>query len=286
LKILLLGKNGQVGWELQRTLVPLGEIITLGRSELDLTDQNAIRRTIRAIKPDLIVNAAAYTAVDKAEDEPELAMAVNGIAPGILAEEASLIKAKLVHYSTDYVFGGTKNEPYTEDDCPNPINVYGKTKLAGEKAIIEKEGHFLIFRVSWVYGKRGNNFLQTMLRLFLERKELKIVSDQIGAPTWSRMIAEATAQVIGFERTINMVQGVYHLTAAGQTSWHGFAKSIQSISKNEAAKKIKLIAIESEDYKTKAARPKYSVLDCTSLFQQIGLKLPNWQQMLELAMED
>ena len=195
-KILLTGKNGQVGWELERSLQPLGQVIAFDRSGLDLASPDSIRAVIREVKPELIVNPAAYTAVDKAESEPDLAMAVNGVAPGIIAEEAKRLGAALIHYSTDYVFDGTKAEPYTEDDVPKPINVYGKTKLAGEQAVQAIGVPHLIFRTSWVYGMRGKNFLLTILRMAKEKDELRIVDDQFGAPTWSRMIAETTAQVL------------------------------------------------------------------------------------------
>lgn len=193
---MLLGRNGQVGWELRMTLSPLGEVIALGRRELDLTDYKAIRQAFREIKPDLIVNAAAYTAVNQAEEEPELAKAVNGVAPGILAEEAKYIDAAIIHYSTNYVFDGTKTMPYTEEDEPNPLNVYGKTKLEGERAIQEVDVSHIILRTSGIYGMRGKNFLLTILKMVRSRKEIQIVDDQIFAPTWSRMIAEATAQIL------------------------------------------------------------------------------------------
>jgi dTDP-4-dehydrorhamnose reductase len=189
-RILLTGKNGQVGWELQRTLATLGEVVTLDRQDLDLADPDSIRRVVREHKPNLIVNAAAYTAVDKAEEESDLAMVINGTAPGILAEEAKRLSAAIIHYSTDYVFDGSKNTPYTEEDAPNPLNVYGRTKLAGERAIQAVGAPYLILRTSWVYGMRGKNFLLTILRLARERNEIKVVNDQIGAPTWSRIIAQ------------------------------------------------------------------------------------------------
>ncbi len=219
MKILLLGKNGQVGWELQRTLAPLGQVIALGRKELDLVEGAAIRSTVRAVNPDLIVNAAAYTAVDKAEKEAELALAVNAAAPGVLAEEAMLCRAALIHYSTDYVFDGIKVEPYIEDDKPNPINTYGKTKLEGDRSIQATEVPHLIFRTGWIYSLRGSNFLLTILRLAREREELNVVNDQFGAPTWSRLIAEATALVVAqgikdiWTFSANH-QGIYNLSAA------------------------------------------------------------------------
>ncbi|MDO9064018.1 MAG: dTDP-4-dehydrorhamnose reductase, partial [Sulfuricella sp.] len=229
MKILLIGKNGQVGWELQRTLATLGDVVAIDRQGMDLANPDSIRSAIRIIRPDLIANAAAYTAVDKAESEPELAMAINGIAPGIMAEEAKRLGAAMIHYSTDYVFDGTKTSPYTEEDAPNPLSVYGKTKFAGEQAILAVGIPHLIFRTSWVYGLRGRNFLQTILRLAKERDELKVVDDQIGAPTWSRMIAEATSQILAqsflpltpHPSLLTQYGGIYNLTAAGRTSWCG-----------------------------------------------------------------
>ncbi|HEY9876755.1 MAG TPA: dTDP-4-dehydrorhamnose reductase [Candidatus Obscuribacterales bacterium] len=295
MKILLLGKNGQVGWELQRTLSPLGDVISLGRNELDLANFTALRETVRSIEPQLIVNAAAYTAVDKAESEAELAMAINGTAPGILAEEAARCKAALIHYSTDYVFDGSKTTPYVEDDEPNPINVYGKTKLAGEVAIAQVEVPYLIFRTSWVYGSRGKNFLLTILRLAKEREELKIVNDQIGSPTWSRMIAEATAQAIAqcnststrYRSRITEVAGIYHLTAAEQTSWYGFAKAILETNaqfSTDALPNPKLLPIPSVEYPTPAGRPTYSVLKNDKINKIFAIKIPDWQSQLRMAL--
>jgi len=296
MKILLLGKNGQVGWELQRTLAPLGEVIAFGHQDLDLADFAALQETVRSIQPHLIVNAAAYTAVDKAETEPELAMAINGTAPGVLAEAALQCGASLVHYSTDYVFGGTKTSPYGEEDQPNPINIYGKTKLAGEIAIQQVGAPHLILRTSWVYGLRGKNFLMTILRLAKEREELKIVDDQIGAPTWSRMIAEATAQVIArcsaseslSNPDLREVAGVYHLTASGQTSWHGFAKAILEAYAQSPAEPLsisRLLPIPTVEYPTPAARPAYSVLGSDKFNKIFVLELPAWSHQLKLALD-
>jgi len=287
LKILLLGKNGQIGWELQRTLAPLGEVIAPGRQELDLTQPDAIRSAVRTAKPDLIVNAAAYTAVDKAESEPDLAMAVNGIAPGILAEEAAICEARLVHYSTDYVFDGTKTTPYTETDGPNPINIYGKTKLAGEEAVANTDCRHLILRTSWVYGLRGSNFLLTILRLAAEKDELRIISDQFGAPTWARIIAEATAQIIALERTgraYKRAEGIYHLTASGQTTWHGFAEAILKLNQPAKGNWPVIKAITTAEYPASAARPKNSVLDSSLLYNDTSIKLPDWEETLSLAL--
>ncbi len=293
MKILLTGKNGQVGWELQRTLAPLGEVVAVDRQALDLANPDAIRALIREVKPALIVNPAAYTAVDKAESEPELAMAVNGIAPGVMAEEAKRLGAAMIHYSTDYVFDGSKTSPYTEDDAPNPLNVYGRTKLAGEQAIQAAGISHLILRTSWVYGARGRNFLLTILRLAKERDELKIVDDQTGAPTWSRMIAEATAIILAKlplppgEGWGEGGSGLYHLTAAGQTSWHGFAGAIlESRARSTGVAGPRLIPIPTSAYPLPAPRPQYSVMANDKLQRAFGVALPAWQSGLGLCMDE
>jgi len=283
-KILLTGKNGQVGWELQRTLAPLGKIIAVDRQTLDLSNPDSIRAVIREVKPSLIVNPAAYTAVDKAESEPELAMAINGTAPGIMAEEAKLLGAAMVHYSTDYVFDGSNATPYTEEDAPNPINVYGKTKLAGEDAIRASGVPHLILRTSWVYGMRGKNFLLTIQRLAKERDELKIVADQIGAPTWSRMVAEASAQILA-QRGADLgdISGLYHLTAAGQTSWHGFTQAIIEHSRSGEQALPRLVPISTAEYPLPAPRPLFSLLSNNKLFKTFGIELPSWADSLALC---
>ncbi len=293
-KILLTGKNGQVGWELRRALAPLGEVIAFGREDMDLSRPDGISSVVRSVKPDLIVNAAAYTAVDQAESEPDLAMAINGTAPGILAEEAKRLGAFLVHYSTDYVFDGTKALPYTEEDRPNPLNVYGKTKLAGEQAIQASGAPHLIFRTSWVYGSRGKNFLLTILRLAREKDELRIVADQFGAPTWGRMIAEATAHICATffaphpsaQPRIAEVGGVYHLTAGGTTSWHDFAEAILGNTQNPRARRPHLIAIPGREYPLPARRPTNSLLSNSKLNQRFGLSIPDWRIGLALCLEE
>ena len=290
MRILLLGKNGQVGWELLQTLAGSGEITALGRDDLDLSIPDQIRRRVQEIKPDLIVNGAAYTAVDKAEQEPELAMSINGIAPGILAEEAKKIGAALIHYSTDYVFNGNKKSPYTEDDAPSPVSVYGKTKLAGDMAIQAVGVPHLIFRTGWVYGLRGKNFLLTMQRLAREGKDIRVVDDQIGAPTWCRVIAESTAQIIsqlfqgapeqGTAR-IKEYSGIYNMTCSGQTSWHGFAKAILD---RGGLSSSSLTAIPTTEYPTPAARPRYSVLSKArreKIFQSLS---PAWEDSLKICL--
>jgi len=285
-RIMLTGKNGQVGWELQHALAPLGEVVSLDRQQLDLSNPDQIRERVREIKPGLIVNAAAYTAVDRAEAEPALAMAVNGIAPGILAEEAERAGAAIIHYSTDYVFDGAKITPYTEEDALNPLNVYGRTKLAGEQAIQAAGATHLILRTSWVYGMRGKNFLLTILRLARERAELKIVDDQIGAPTWSRAIAEATARILSADTLpVTDASGIYHLTASGNTTWYGFAKAILALDPNPSEHVCKHIKpIPTSVYPTPARRPAYSVLLNSKLKAAFGVVLPGWEQGLKLAL--
>jgi dTDP-4-dehydrorhamnose reductase len=286
-KILLLGKNGQVGWELQRTLAPLGNVIAMDQDELDLVRISDIRSKVQDLKPDVIVNAAAYTAVDKAESEPDLAMAINGAAPGVLAEEAKKIGALLVHYSTDYVFDGTKDTPYAEEDIPNPLNVYGRTKLAGEQAIQAVDGNYLIFRTSWVYGTRGKNFYLTILKLAQEQEEIRVVDDQIGAPTWCRMIAESTSLILsqginnrseGFNSYFEARKGIYHMTAAGQTSWYGFAKHIIESISPEGKRVKRVIPIETKDYAYEAQRPLNSVISNIKLNTEFQVILDNWLQ--------
>lgn len=296
-KILLTGKNGQVGWELQRALATLGVVVAVDRREMDLANPDSIRHCIREVKPDLIVNAAAYTAVDKAESEADLAMAINGIAPGIMAEEAKRQGAAIIHYSTDYVFDGKKNAPYTEQDDPEPLNGYGKTKLAGERAIQAGGAPHLIFRTSWVYGLRGKNFLLTVLRLAQERDEMKIVDDQIGAPTWSRMIADASARILAqifspiarHPAALAEVSGIYHLTAGGKTSWHGFASAILTHRcagpAPDSLRWPRLVPITTAEYPLPAARPGNSLLSNDKLMQTFALRLPDWDESLAQCMD-
>jgi dTDP-4-dehydrorhamnose reductase len=286
-KILLTGASGQVGWELARTLAPLGEVIGLDRSRLDLAHPDALRETVRSIAPEAIVNAAAYTAVDRSESEPDLARAINAIAPGVLAEEAQRLDAILVHYSTDYVFDGTKSEPYVETDPTNPLSVYGHTKLDGERAVGASGCRHLTLRTSWVYGARGNNFLLTMLRLGRERRSLRIVDDQIGAPTWCREIAQATATLLAQpELAARGADGLYHLTASGATSWYGFARAI--FESPEMAR-IGIIpptleAIPASAYPLPAQRPSNSRLDCSRLERRAGVRLAPWDTALRSAL--
>lgn len=285
MKILLFGGNGQVGWELQRSLIPLGELIALNSTSEDfcgdLTDFTGIKKTIRKIGPDIIVNAAAYTAVDKAENEPELAQILNGVAPGILAQEAKQLNARLIHYSTDYVFNGAGEQQYLETDPTEPLNVYGKTKLEGEKRIQASGCSHLIFRTSWVYATYGNNFIKTMLRLAQQRDKLTIVNDQIGSPTGAELIADVTAYTLHTLKHNPEVSGLYHLVAKGCTSWYDFAKFI--LEHAESAKiplKVRSTAlqpIKSCDFPLPAIRPKNSRLNTYKLENTIDLILPNWQ---------
>ena len=283
IRILLTGKNGQVGWELQRTLAVLGEVISVDHAAMDLANPDSIRNTIQEIKPNLIINTAAYTAVDKAETESAAAMKINGVAPGIIAEEAKKLGATMIHYSTDYVFDGSKTSAYTEVDATNPISVYGKTKLAGEEAIAAVGLPYLILRTSWIYSLRGDNFLLTVKKLAKERSELKIVSDQIGAPTWARTIAEATALTIARlpYPLSDIPSGIYHMTSAGSTSWYGFTKAILEKLNDHHFPKIK--AITTGEYPTPARRPANSTLSTEKISKTFGIALPHWEQGLELC---
>ncbi len=291
MRILLTGKTGQVGYELERSLQGLGDIIALDRSQMDLAYLDQVRDVIRSVKPDLIINPAAYTAVDKAESEPDLALRINGEAPGVMAQEAKKLGAAMIHYSTDYVFDGSKTTPYTEDDPTCPINVYGATKLAGEQAIQAAGIPHLILRTSWVYGMRGNNFLRTMLRLSQEREELRIVDDQHGAPTWCRTIADTTARIVALAEDAQNTQewwqqrsGMYNLTAQGQTTWYGFTQAIleNAAVANELAKQPRLTPIATQDYPLPARRPTHSALSCERLIETFT-GLPDWDKALKLC---
>ncbi len=299
MKILLLGREGQVAWELRRTLAPLGELIAVDRRTpgitTDLTDMDSVRRAIRTVSPDLVVNAAAYTAVDRAEHEAELAWRINAEAPGVIATEVKRLGSGLIHYSTDYVFGGgSASQPFPEDHSKQPQSVYGQSKLAGEEAIRELDVPHLILRTAWVYGQRGHNFLLTMLRLLRERERISVVDDQRGSPTWARLIAEATTALIAQCRHGSAFRpgessGIYHLTCSGETTWCGFARQIRS----EALKRglvgercAEIDAIPTSGYPTPAKRPAYSVLATEKLARQYGLRLPNWEAALTLCLEE
>jgi len=287
-KILLFGKIGQVGWELRRTLAPMSRLVCVDYPEVDFTQPDSIRTWMRETAPDIVVNAAAYTAVDKAEAETALALKINGEAPGVMAEEAKKLGALLVHYSTDYVFDGAKTAPYVETDAPHPLGAYGRTKLAGDQAIQAAGCAHLIFRLCWVYGARGNNFLLTMLRLARERDKLRVVRDQIGCPTWSRMIAETTTLALQQADTAEKARalsGIYHLCASGQTSWHGFASAIVDLMPAEEKKCREVEAIASAEYPTPTKRPAYSVMSTAKLERIFALRLPDWQDSLRLVLE-
>jgi dTDP-4-dehydrorhamnose reductase len=299
LRILLTGKKGQIGAKLAVLLPGLGEVAAFDRHELDLLNPDHVRRAIRDVQPNVIVNAAAYTSVDQAESEEKQSRIINVDAPALMAEEAKRIGASLVHYSTDYVFDGSSSLPYAETDQPNPINVYGKTKLAGEEAIRAVGAPHLIFRTAWVYGTKGRNFLLTVLRLATEREELRIVRDQIGAPSWSSEIAKATAEVLlqlsaGGQNDPSRFAGVYHMTAGGKASWFEFAEAIlkeasrmprgipwfETATKGRPLVTRRVTPIPTEEYPTPARRPLYSVLSNSRLKQDFGLELPAWSVQL------
>ncbi|MFL6532234.1 MAG: dTDP-4-dehydrorhamnose reductase [Pseudomonas sp.] len=282
LRILIIGQNGQVSRALQTRLAAMGELIVLGSDQLDMARTDHIRAPIDALRPDLIINAAAYTAVDQAESEAQRAFAINATAPGVLARAALELGIPLLHYSTDYVFDGRKPEPYTEDDAPNPLSVYGRSKLAGEEAIREAGGQHLILRTSWVYSNAGRNFLLTMQRLLQEKPHLRVVADQIGAPTWAGTIADSTAKLIErWQAGQCGAWGTYHLTALGQTSWFGFAQAIGENLLEQHKPCAVLEPIPSSEYPTPAQRPLNSRLDCTRLFQEWSVSQPDWRSALQ-----
>lgn len=285
MKILLTGSAGQLGRELVRSLACLGEVVACDRRALDLGDADALRSVLRATKPSVVVNAAGYTAVDRAESEPAAAEAVNGLAPGILAEEAKRCGALLVHYSTDYVFDGAKGAPYTEDDAPAPLSAYGRSKLAGERAIAAVAGRHLILRTGWVFGLHGANFMKTMLRLARERDELRVVADQRGAPTWTRHLADATALLLARR---DAAEGLFHVAAAGEATWHGYAEAI--VATAAAAGLIEraphVLPIATADYPLPARRPADSRLDCRRLARDCGIALPDWRTGLADCLAD
>ncbi|NYH08666.1 dTDP-4-dehydrorhamnose reductase [Pseudomonas moraviensis] len=281
MKILICGRQGQVSKELQLRLADIGDLIVTGRDRLDLAQPAQIRQQVRQIAPDLIINAAAHTAVDQAESEPEAAFAINATGPGVLAEEAARLGAPLIHYSTDYVFDGSQHEPYNESDVPGPLSVYGKSKLAGEQAIAAVDGQHLILRTSWVYSTHGRNFLLTMQRLLQEKPQLRVVADQVGAPTWAGTIARSTLALIEhWQSGQTGAWGTYHLTAGGHTSWFGFAQAIGAALREQGKPCAELLPIPSSDYPTPAARPLNSRLDCSRLQREWGISLPDWQTAL------
>jgi dTDP-4-dehydrorhamnose reductase len=285
MKILLLGKNGQVGWELQRSLAPLGELVALDADSKELcgdfTDLDGLANTVRAVVPDVIVNAAAHTAVDKAESEPQLARTINALASGLLAQEAKRANALMIHYSTDYVFDGNGDKPWLETDSVAPLNVYGTTKLEGEQLIQQSGCRHLIFRTSWVYGARGGNFAKTMLKLARERDSLSIIDDQIGAPTGADLLADITAHAIRTAQQRPELSGLYHLVAGGETSWHGYASFVIDYARrNGVTLKVVPDAIKpvsTSAFPTPARRPHNSRMDTTKLQRAFDLYLPSWQ---------
>lgn len=301
IRILLTGASGQIGSELKQILPALGNLVALDRKALDLIDVDALRCSIRAIKPHLVVNAAAYTAVDKAEEEPDVARALNAVAPAIMAEEARKVDAAVVHYSTDYVFDGEKSDPYTESDLPLPLNIYGSTKLAGEQAVVAAGIPHLILRTSWIYGTRGVNFMRTILRLSQKQEELRIVDDQFGAPTWSRSVALATFTILRsfcsarrLDRNgLSAVSGLYHLTAAGKTSWYGFARAIltecrerDTANLTAKLKTKRIIPIGTSEHRSRARRPRNSTLCNDKISHTFGVTMPDWRAQLQMVMDD
>lgn len=293
LKILLLGKNGQIGWELQRSLAPLGAVTALDRFGQDglcgdISNMDGLRHTIETVKPDILVNAAAYTSVDKAEDEPELAIRLNAEAPVVMAKAMKALGGCLVHYSTDYVFDGSGTRPWKETDDVRPLSVYGVSKVDAESAIQESGCSHLIFRTSWVYASRGNNFAKTMLRLAKERDTLNVINDQIGAPTGADLIADITAHALRQWQQQPQTAGLYHLAASGETSWHQYASFvIQWAQKTGIPLAVESVnPIPSEDYPVPAERPKNSRLDCRALESTFGLQLPQWQQGVERMLQE
>jgi dTDP-4-dehydrorhamnose reductase len=290
MRILLLGKNGQVGWELQRLLSPLGPTAAVDFPEVDYLHPEGLRAFVRREQWDLIVNAAAYTTVDKAESEPDAALAVNGVAPGILAEEAARMGAGFVHYSTDYVFDGIRDAPYREDDEPAPVNVYGRTKLEGDRRVVAAGGAHLILRTSWIYGARGHNFFLTIRRLARERAKLRIVDDQVGCPTWCRSLAGATVQILqtidreegaSFSRKLAVFKGLYNFSSEGEVSWFGFARAILELDPGIPKNLVhSAVPVRTEDYPTPARRPLYSVLSKEKIHRVFGLSIESWQDQL------
>lgn len=288
---MLIGVNGQVGWELRRTLATLGDVVALDYPKIDLADEGNVRGWVRRVSPQVVINAAAYTEVDQAESEPELAMAVNGTAPGVLAEELKPLDGMLIHYSSDYVFDGTKGEPYTEGDKPNPLNVYGLSKLLGDHNIQQVDGNYLIFRTSWVYSMQQGGFVRKVLAWARSNPEVRIVCDQVGSPTWARALAETTAQVLamGNSHPIGWLtdrKGLYHLGGQGGVSRQVWAQKILEFDphpEEQLAQEIKPAL--TSDFSTAATRPLYSPIDCTMFADVFGICLPNWELSLQLAMD-
>jgi dTDP-4-dehydrorhamnose reductase len=290
MKILLIGSRGQLGWELERVLSTLGELHAADFPELDLADSSQVRDFVRSYRPSLIINAAAYTAVDKAESESQVSMAVNGTAPGVLAEVAETIQAGLIHYSTDYVFDGTKGSPYTEDDAPNPINVYGRTKWAGDQAVAAVDGSYIILRTSWVYGFRRPSFASNVIQWSRTQKIMQIVTDQIGSPTWCRILAEMTGQMIAIGRAdiyhwLHEHRGLFHLAGDGAVSRYDFSKAALRYDPQKEFQVVReILPALTAEFPTPAVRPMFSALNCDRFTAAFGLRLPDWETALRLAL--
>lgn len=291
MKVLVTGSQGQIGHELLHTLAPLGDVTGIDIAELDLTNAAEVKGFLQRLHPDLIINTAAYTAVDRAEAEPELAHAVNATAVEILAGEAARLGTAIIHYSTDYVFDGTKDSPYTPNDKPNPQSVYGRTKLAGEQALIASGARHLILRTEWVYGLRGRNFVLSVLGQAQKKNELRVVNDQTGSPSWCRVIAQATADIVQRSlagspgaRNFGGHEGIYHVTCAGQTTWFDFARHI--FESPHVSRRPRLIPVSTVEFGARAARPAYSVLDCSLTEKIFGVKLMSWQQAIDAMLAE
>jgi dTDP-4-dehydrorhamnose reductase len=291
MKIVLLGKNGQLGWELKRTLAPLGVVTALDFPEIDLIYADLVCQKIREIQPDVIVNATALTAVDRAESEAEQAMAINGLAPGMLAQTATELGVVIIHYSTDYVFDGKKSSPYLESDTPNPLSVYGKSKLAGEQAVADAGGAYLILRTSWVYSLRCDSFVNKVLSWARQNQTIRVVSDQVSNPTWARMLAESTALLLAKGSTdlyawISEMRGLYHLAGSGYASRFEWAQAILRYDPHREEQIVQEIQPAlTQEFPSLAQRPLYSCLDCSHFFERFGIRLPDWETALRLAME-
>lgn len=287
-RIVVTGTSGQVGWELLRSLAPLGEVVPAGRTIIDLEQPAQAAAVLRTLRPDILVNPAAFTAVDRAESEPELAQRVNGDAVAAMAAVCAELGTLFVHYSTDYVFDGHKSEPYVETDATGPVSVYGRTKRAGEQALAASRCRHVILRTSWVYGARGKNFMLTMLKLGRERDSLRVVADQFGAPTWSRSIADATAQILSrISLADSPPESLVHLTSAGRTSWHGFAQAIiERGTVLNLTRPVPVLPIATSEYPTPARRPAQSCLAGTRAALVYGIHMPDWQEALALCLDD
>lgn len=290
LRVLVIGSAGQVGWELMGAFPPTYDVRGVNRTQLDLTDIQAVRACLRQVRPEVIVNAAAYTAVDQAEHDPELARAINTTAVEVMGEEARKLGTAVVHFSTDYVFDGAKRSPYLPEDTPNPLSVYGRTKLDGELALLASGASAIIIRTSWVYGTRGRNFLLSMLRLAATKPEIRVVADQVGSPTWCRSIAHAAAHIIttavqgdSDRRSFDQFAGIYHFTGGGATTWYHFAQRIFEIA--DLPQQPVILPISTDEYPAAACRPRYSVLDCRKTEQTFDLLLPDWEQALQQALD-